>query len=291
MGKKKVSKAQPVAKANPEGGGKGTRNYPAPFQHASYLLQLATLLSREGAPCAARDCISTLRELSRKHVLRLTPGVKRTFCRGCSCVAVEGETCHVRVLSGWRRPIRGGDDGGQLPDGGSNTANQPPGQHQQHQQNQRPERHEGASVDVRLHDSSAAPSAPEAEGSAIIEEGVQRGSRRAAPAPVIEQPPPTADARREGGEKGPSDESQGSPLGSLLGPGAPRPDSGMMMGDSDAAAAAEGEGANRQVAACAVAAALPLPVGGGKRNLESTLVVTTCRECGRKAQYQIALPN
>ncbi|XP_059146538.1 ribonuclease P protein subunit p21-like [Physella acuta] len=40
-----------------------------------------------------------MRTVAEKHVIRIHPSIKRTFCKSCNIVLVSGHTCRIRLRS------------------------------------------------------------------------------------------------------------------------------------------------------------------------------------------------
>ena len=46
---------------------------------------------------SARSLVSDLRGVSGKVLIRMSPGIKRTICKNCDTILIEGSTCLVEV--------------------------------------------------------------------------------------------------------------------------------------------------------------------------------------------------
>ncbi|GFE54045.1 RNAse P subunit domain containing protein [Babesia ovis] len=63
-----------------------------------YLLDAAELMS-DAYPNVSRAYVRELREVAQKHVIRLDPSFKRSFCKGCNTVLLPGINAIVRAES------------------------------------------------------------------------------------------------------------------------------------------------------------------------------------------------
>ncbi|GFO32143.1 ribonuclease p protein component 4 [Plakobranchus ocellatus] len=71
------------------------------FQRVNFLHQAANLVLKTD-PSNIELCqhyISTMRLVAEKHVIRISPSIKRTFCKSCNVVLVPGQTARIRGRS------------------------------------------------------------------------------------------------------------------------------------------------------------------------------------------------
>ncbi|RUS90813.1 hypothetical protein EGW08_001432 [Elysia chlorotica] len=71
------------------------------FQRVNFLLQAANLVLKADPNNVelCRHYIATMRLVAEKHVIRLHPHIKRSFCKKCNVVLLPGHTSMVRSRS------------------------------------------------------------------------------------------------------------------------------------------------------------------------------------------------
>ena len=71
------------------------------YRRVNFLFQAAKLVLKQD-PTNHKLCqyyISTMRTVAEKHVLRMHPDMKRSFCKNCNVILLSGNTCRVRARS------------------------------------------------------------------------------------------------------------------------------------------------------------------------------------------------
>ncbi|XP_013080648.2 ribonuclease P protein subunit p21-like [Biomphalaria glabrata] len=71
------------------------------FQRVNFLYQAAQMVLKQDPKNIelCRYYISTMKTVAEKHVIRIHPCIKRTYCKKCNVVFVSGKTCRIRSRS------------------------------------------------------------------------------------------------------------------------------------------------------------------------------------------------
>ncbi|XP_005098148.1 ribonuclease P protein subunit p21 [Aplysia californica] len=71
------------------------------YQRVNFLHQAAKLVLKQDPSNygLCRYYISTMRTVAEKHVIRIHPAIKRTYCKHCNVILLSGQTCRIRSRS------------------------------------------------------------------------------------------------------------------------------------------------------------------------------------------------
>ncbi|CEL97800.1 unnamed protein product [Vitrella brassicaformis CCMP3155] len=102
MGKKKPIKAERPPRTDLP-----TSAVSPALQRLNYLYQAAHQIGTK-SPALGRYYLATMKEVALKHVIRLEPAVKHSFCKTCCSLLVPGQTAHVTIEQTTKRRKRTG---------------------------------------------------------------------------------------------------------------------------------------------------------------------------------------